>query len=680
MHKLLTILILSFLFNTFVEGQTTKVDSLKRIVAENKRDTNQVKALNQLSLYFGRRDLDKSLEYAKASEVLARAINNKKRTGIALTSAAVAYMDMGKTDSAELSLAQSLSILEKVKNENVDVALASAYSLQGHLQNNRNNADKAFELYLKAAKICETSSDPKAKRVLPVHYNNLANLFKNQEKYDKGLKYGLKALEAAKNSNALTRSVLMSTVGKIYMYLGDEEKALSYYNEALMLKEEIDDKIGMITLLSAIGDVYFDKADYKNAALKFKEVERLTEEANYSQGRFISQFSFAKLFYAQKKYSQSIQHSKKALQLTRRNEVESKVYLEEIYHMLAKSYAAQGQFEAAFNYQVKYSAIQDTISEQNQKEHISELETKYDVEKKELENEYLKAEQAKNKTILQQRSYLMIGAIVTIVLLVILAMQLFRANKTKQNYNQQLETTVAERTAALQKANENLEQANYELRTFNYIASHDIKEPIRNIGSYASLIFRKLPDDLKTGLGDYFQTIKRSTTQLYTLVEDFAKYTTLSKNDAIEKHEVDLNNLVNSVEDNLSETISKYNGSVVYHDLPTIISSSSLLYTALKNLIENGLKYNQSDKPTVEISFVEKTETYEIIVSDNGIGIDEEYYDKIFEMFKRLHHRGEYEGSGIGLAIVKLAIGKLGGTVHVNSDKKGSRFILELPK
>ena len=114
------------------------------------------------------------------------------------------------------------------------------------------------------------------------------------------------------------------------------------------------------------------------------------------------------------------------------------------------------------------------------------------------------------------------------------------------------------------KRTQELEQANYELRTFNYIASHDIKEPIRVIGGYAGLIFKQLPNDLKENLGHYFDTIKKSTKQLYTLVEDFAYYSTLSKNEEIKKEVVDLNLLTSNVVSNLQETIQKYHGKVIF--------------------------------------------------------------------------------------------------------------------
>lgn len=263
----------------------------------------------------------------------------------------------------------------------------------------------------------------------------------------------------------------------------------------------------------------------------------------------------------------------------------------------------------------------------------------------------------------------------------------YRNNLEKKKLNALLEAKVKKRTEELENANKNLEQANYELRTFTYIASHDIKEPIRVISGYAGLIYKKLPTDLKGNLGEYFNTIKRSTKQLYTLIEDFANYTTMSRNETIKKEVVDLNQVTISVIEQLEETLTKYNGQVIVKNLPTIKTGNSLLFTILRNLIENGFKYNNSEKPTVNINY-NKTEIteesgqayHQIIVSDNGIGISKEYHKKIFEMFKRLHNRGAYEGSGIGLAIVKLSVAKLDGTITLKSEVgKGSQFVIMLP-
>ena len=108
-------------------------------------------------------------------------------------------------------------------------------------------------------------------------------------------------------------------------------------------------------------------------------------------------------------------------------------------------------------------------------------------------------------------------------------------------------------------------------------------------------------------------------------------------------------------------------------------SSPSMLYVALKHLVDN-LKFNNSETPTVELSYQLTNDKHQIIVSDNGIGIGEEYNERIFEMFKRLHDRAAYKGSGIGLAIVKLMTEKLNGDIIMESEEgKGSEFMIELP-
>ena len=247
--------------------------------------------------------------------------------------------------------------------------------------------------------------------------------------------------------------------------------------------------------------------------------------------------------------------------------------------------------------------------------------------------------------------------------------------------NELLELEVEERTQELQVANEQLQQANYELRSFNHIASHDLKEPIRNVGNYVGLIHRRLPAELKDKLKDYFDIIHKSTSQLYTLIEDIASYSQLSNDDMRSLSTIDLTEMVGGIKAGLEAFIATKNGKVVYAELPSIESNSSLLFVILKNLIENGLKFNEAVSPTIKVDYQSGSSHHQIVVSDNGIGIDPEFHEHIFTMFKRLHSMGEYPGTGIGLAMVKLGVEKLGGTVALDSELgKGSSFTIELPK
>jgi light-regulated signal transduction histidine kinase (bacteriophytochrome) len=155
----------------------------------------------------------------------------------------------------------------------------------------------------------------------------------------------------------------------------------------------------------------------------------------------------------------------------------------------------------------------------------------------------------------------------------------------------------------------------------------------------------------------------------------------MSKNETIETEEINLNILISNIENSLSDFFKEKNGQIYSAELPIIISNNSLLHAALKNLIINGIMYNTSEVPIVEVRYQSTELYYEIIVSDNGIGIEKAYQEKIFDMLEKLHHRGVYEGSGIGLSIVKLVCKKLDGTIELNSEVgKGSIFVLRLPK
>ncbi|MCB0636522.1 MAG: hypothetical protein KDC54_07875 [Lewinella sp.] len=320
-------------------------------------------------------------------------------------------------------------------------------------------------------------------------------------------------------------------------------------------------------------------------------------------------------------------------------------------------------------------AVSDTLHSHALADMRSELLVAYETQEKEqtIALQDLQLHQQKNR----QR-----WLIALILLLMGLVGLSFLYYRQKRRLAEMLEERVTERTATLRTVNQQLEQTNYELRTLNYIASHDIKEPIRNIGTFAGLIQHKLPPEWQDELAPHFTIIKRGTQQLYTLIEDFTHYTTLSRNDAaLQREVVDLNELAETVKDNLHTLLAERRGTITVHDLPRLSTAPSLLTTALKNLVENGLKYNQSESPTVDISYTATPLEHHITVADNGIGIAAEYQQAIFEMFKRLHNRRTYEGSGIGLAIVKLVMDKLGGRIEVESEiGVGSRFTLAWPK
>lgn len=343
---------------------------------------------------------------------------------------------------------------------------------------------------------------------------------------------------------------------------------------------------------------------------------------------------------------------------------------------MAKAEAERGRYDKDYEFRSLYAAASDSAQVQKRQQNLDQLKMAYELEKTEQENEYLKEQRAKDRVIIGQRNTVMVVGAAALLLLILVIILIYRDLQRKQSYNQQLETTVAQRTEALQQANKDLEQANYELSTLSYIASHDIKEPIRVLSNYVGLIRKRLPEELKNGLKDYFEIIQTSSRQLYTLIEDFMRYSELARQENGEAEQIDMHLFIQ----NLTKTLGpgEYaTGKIDYQGLDVVRVNRSMLFLVLKNLIENGLKYNKSEQPEVLVSRTRQGAHLALRVTDNGIGIPEPFQEKIFEAFKRLHSRAEYGGTGLGLAIVKLAVGKLGGEIQLESEEgKGSTFIV----
>lgn len=220
-----------------------------------------------------------------------------------------------------------------------------------------------------------------------------------------------------------------------------------------------------------------------------------------------------------------------------------------------------------------------------------------------------------------------------------------------------------------------LEQANIELERLIALASHDLKSPLRTISNYAGLIKKKNTDEK---LEPYLDVISDSSRHMINLIDQTITYGTI-ENNVEHKTEVDINSIVEKVCVQLGDKYGEYE--LVLQNLTTIRSQPMAIHQVLQNIIENGLKYNKSESRKIIIDQSEDDTNCYLKITDNGIGIAQGDYDKIFAMYERLHGNATYEGSGIGLAICKKAINKLGGDIVLNSKVgEGSSFTIIFPK
>ncbi|HOI71023.1 MAG TPA: PAS domain S-box protein [Methanobacterium sp.] len=247
-----------------------------------------------------------------------------------------------------------------------------------------------------------------------------------------------------------------------------------------------------------------------------------------------------------------------------------------------------------------------------------------------------------------------------------------QAQDALSNYNVILEKKVAERTRKLEKSNKELEQ-------FAYVASHDLQEPLRMVSSFTQLLERKYKGKLDSNADDYIGFILDGSKRMKDLIDDLL---TLSRLDT-ENNELELNDLNQVLDDvllDLKSTMDETNAQVTCDHLPVAYCDSSQIRQVFQNLIRNAIKFHQKI-PRIHISAGGNENEWIIGVKDNGIGIDPKHHQEIFEVFRRLHTREEYAGTGIGLAICKRLIDGHNGRIWVESEpEKGATFYFTIPK
>ena len=276
------------------------------------------------------------------------------------------------------------------------------------------------------------------------------------------------------------------------------------------------------------------------------------------------------------------------------------------------------------------------------------------------------------------------------------------AERALRTAHDDLEQRVALRTNDLQVANAQLQQeiierrkteadleehvralaaSNAELEQFAYVASHDLREPLRKVRSFTELLQEKYDGQLDAKADRYIDFIVTGANRMQALIADLLVYSRVGRQ-AINRTKVDLSKLIAQVESDLSLLILETDAEITTGDLPVITADHSKLLQLFQNLISNSLKFrNPVERPKVHIWVDEHEDAYHISVRDNGIGVPPEYEDRIFLIFQRLHTKDKYPGTGIGLAICKKIALDHGGNIWLKkSPGGGATFTISIPR
>ncbi|AMV73597.1 hypothetical protein JCM30471_20140 [Desulfuromonas carbonis] len=240
---------------------------------------------------------------------------------------------------------------------------------------------------------------------------------------------------------------------------------------------------------------------------------------------------------------------------------------------------------------------------------------------------------------------------------------------------------ISERKAAqqaLKKTVADLQRSNRELEQFAYVASHDLQEPLRMVNSYVQLLARRYQGRLDADADEFIGFAVEGASRMQRLINDLLTFSRAGRQDEA-LVPVDCDQLLATVRQNLKLAIEKSGATLEVAPLPTVLGAGSQLVQVFQNLIANALKFHGDKPPQIEIAATRQGDKYIFSVRDHGIGIDPQYFSKIFIIFQRLHGKKEYPGTGIGLAVTKKIIEQHGGRIWIESSPgAGTTFFFTL--
>ena len=586
-----------------------------------------------------------------------------------------AYYKLGILDSARVLNDQISAVCREYGDSE---CLISNYNNQALLYNLEFKMDSAITVYQDGLKLAEALSDTASMALIS---GNMGITFGMQGQLDRALQFFYNSFHLAKSSGLEGMTITATVnIARTYIELDELNTAEFHLKNAKRLTKEYRDSSSLLDIINFEGRIALQQRQFERAQSLFEQLL-----ASYQETEQLVQVAemltcLTEVHLGQKHFSQALMYCDQGIDIS--EELDLNEYRQDLYDFKSRILAKLGRPEEALVFLRHHQALRDSFLNAANSARVAEVVAQYDAVKKENENQLLRRQKEQQESKATQRTYLALAFGALSLLIAALLVFRYRMYLNQKRSRIELEETVAARTEELRLINEELQGSNQELRSFAYIASHDLKEPLRSISGFTSLLERRLKDQLNDETREYMAYIKKNTAHLHALIADVLTYS-LVADEPLKLEAVDLKALIREVKDNLAGLIERKKGIVDCEKLPQkkIWTNYHHLFLICKNLIENGLKYNDSEQPKVSLTFKDQGDKICLEFHDNGIGIAPAYHTRIFELFKRLHNRENYQGTGMGLALSQKIAHRLDGHIEVDSQEtKGSTFTLRMQK
>lgn len=561
---------------------------------------------------------------------------------------------------------------KELKNETLS-SLAESYSKLGE-----NNL--AHEYFIK---VIESREEVQDEEGLMSDFYSLGSLFFYQGNYEEALEnYNKTLVLAKKNKSDKFIYNVTSALGATYEQMGKLAQSLLYNAEALRLAKEQNYLIGISYALHNFGTNYAVQNNHEKA-LEYFARSLATKQPTDKFGQAGDYMAIGESHLRLENYAEAEENLEKGLQIGR--ETKAKARIANAHELLAQVYKETGEVYKENMSLHLYIAAKDSMLDEEALKEIGQRKSAYALTKKENEiiilksdKEILKAEQRVSRV----KNIFWIFAFCASILLGIVLFFNWKKQKKMAGLLQEKHYEIEEKNEKIQIQNKLLEQSNIELQNFAYVASHDLKEPLRMVNSFSGLLKRKYNDVLDDRGQEYMYYITDAVDRMGILLDDLLDYSRVTTSDK-NSEPVNTGNVAATVKMNLTPRLEEKSGEVIinYDKMPNIQGNKSQFGQLLQNLISNGLKFQKDKPPVVELDCEERKKDYLFSVKDNGIGISKENQAKVFDMFTRLHTREQYEGTGIGLSTCKKIVDRHGGEIWLESEEgKGTTFFFTISK
>ncbi len=615
-----------------------------RLYNINNSENNEIEAAQAL-VNIGRSYFGWS-KYPEAKDYYERALDIYKKNqyfeGVATALRGIANVlgHWGEYEEALTYNQEALNFWEEIGNEE---EIAASYNNMGMLYLELGNCDNAFDYFNKSLDIYQRLGSSSDILNLTLH---LGDIYLQQQQYNKALEYYIKAQDIGKEvNNKKLKSIILSNIGEAYNKKGDYNKALQYQNQALKLKEEIGDKRRLSITYTELGSIYNNIGEYDKA-----------------------------LFYLNKG-------------LDAATEISFKYQLNKCYKNLSDVYKNIGNYKKAYDFFQLYISGKEKINSEDSKQKIAELQAKYQVEKKDKENERLRHSELLNKVQIRNQQ-LIIGFVLFILLgSFILSIVFHSRYQQNQKLNIQLSLKnkeIEEQQKNVEKLNTDLQESNAAKDKFFSIVAHDLKNPFNSLLVLTGLLIDDYDTLTEEERKQFIDQIKNSAENTYMLLQNLLEWasTQLGKT-VIVKENIDISRISNEVI-TILRPIAKNKKITIGSDIPEktfAFADKNMISTIFLNLLSNAVKFTPRDGE-VRVRSIASNAHLEIQVADSGVGISSDNIKKLFRLDQKLQTAGtdKEKGTGLGLILCKEFVDKNNGKIWVESEEgKGSSFFFSLP-